>query len=125
MELYDRAQVGAREQGFIHEEALASEKAAEFYFSRGRDKVARDYLSEAYYGYVRWGATVKIRDLETRYPQIFSRMQPSQKAGLLDKPILSNSSKSGSSSESLDFGTVMKASLALLAKSFWATCWVS
>jgi signal transduction histidine kinase len=113
MELYDRAIAGAREEGFIHEEALANELAAEFYFSRGRDKVARDYLSEAYYGYVRWGATVKIRDLETRYPQIFSRMQPSQKDGLLDNPTLSNSSKTGSSSESLDFGTVMKASLAL------------
>ncbi len=71
---YDRAIAGAKEQGYIQEEALANELAAEFYFSRSQDKIARIYLTDAYYGYSRWGAKAIVKDLEARYPQIFSRI---------------------------------------------------
>ncbi|HEY9665610.1 MAG TPA: AAA family ATPase [Coleofasciculaceae cyanobacterium] len=111
MELYDRAIAGAKEQGYIQEEALASELAAEFYFSRRRENIARDYLTQSYYAYVQWGATVKIRDLETRYPHIFSRT-PQQKTTSIEVDRTTNSTMRGSSN-GLDFATVMKASQAL------------
>ncbi len=78
MELYDRAIAGAKENGFFHEEALATELAAEFYFSQSRVMIAKDYITQSYYAYVRWGATVKVRDLEARYPDIFYQI-PKQK----------------------------------------------
>ncbi|WP_039961408.1 ATP-binding protein, partial [Kamptonema sp. PCC 6506] len=61
---YERAINGAKEQGFIQEEALANERAAEFYLALGREKVAKTYMTEAYYCYIRWGAIAKVRDLE-------------------------------------------------------------
>ncbi|PIG92975.1 hybrid sensor histidine kinase/response regulator [Gloeocapsopsis sp. IPPAS B-1203] len=98
MEYYDRAIAQAKEQGYLQEEALANELAAEFYFSQGRNKVAQVYLVEAYYGYLRWGATAKVKDLATRYPHILAQ------------------TKQGNSEEgsrNLDLATVIKASQAL------------
>ena len=110
-ELYDRAIAGARKQGFTQEEALASELAAEFYFSRRRDNIAKDYLTQSYYAYAQWGATLKIRDLEARYPDIFSRMPQQKTTGLEMNRTLSSTTQG--SSGVLDLAAVMKASQAL------------
>ncbi|WP_375505306.1 PAS domain-containing protein [uncultured Nostoc sp.] len=77
-EFYEQAIQGARENGYIQEEALAYELAAKFYLARGREKFAQTYMKEAHYCYERWGATAKVKDLETRYPQFFP--QPSDAA---------------------------------------------
>ncbi|MCP6761847.1 MAG: AAA family ATPase [Fischerella sp. CENA71] len=82
MEFYDRSIAGAKEQGYIQEEALANELAAKFYFENGREKVAQAYLTDAYYGYIHWGATAKVRDLEAKYPQILSRISERKNQGL-------------------------------------------
>ncbi|MFB2768286.1 AAA family ATPase [Pelatocladus sp. BLCC-F211] len=82
MEFYDLSIVGAKEQGYIQEEALANELAAKFYFESGREKVAHTYLTDAYYGYIHWGATAKVRDLEAKYPQILSRISERKTQGL-------------------------------------------
>ncbi|WP_066380313.1 hybrid sensor histidine kinase/response regulator [Anabaena sp. CA = ATCC 33047] len=74
MEFYERAIAGAKQQGYIQEAALANELAAKFYFDCGRDKVAHSYLIDAYYGYMRWGATAKVKDLAAKYPHILSRI---------------------------------------------------
>jgi predicted ATPase/GAF domain-containing protein/tRNA A-37 threonylcarbamoyl transferase component Bud32 len=112
MEYYDRAIAGAKEQGYIQEEALASELAAEFYFSLGRDKFARIYLTQAYYGYIRWGAKTKVKDLESRYPLVFSEMLSRESIGI-EINRTTTTSTTGSSSAVLDLFTVNKASLAL------------
>ncbi|MEG4231275.1 AAA family ATPase [Microcoleus sp. Pol11C3] len=112
MEYYDRAIKGAQEQGYIQEQALASELAAEFYFSLGRDKFAQIYLTQAYYGYIRWGATAKVKDLESRYPLVFSEMLMRQSIGL-DINRTTTTSTTGGSSAVLDLSSVNKASLAL------------
>ncbi|HSF75986.1 MAG TPA: serine/threonine-protein kinase PknK, partial [Microcoleus sp.] len=57
---YDRAVKGASRNEYIHEAALANERAAEFYWAKGRNKVAQCYLRDAYYGYIHWGATAKV-----------------------------------------------------------------
>ncbi|MGF1486422.1 MAG: EAL domain-containing protein [Prochloraceae cyanobacterium] len=64
---YNRAIEGAKKSGYIHEEALANELAAEFYLGCDLEKVARSYLNNAYNNYLRWQAKIKIKYLEDRY----------------------------------------------------------
>jgi predicted ATPase len=61
---YERAIVGARNNQYIQEEALAYELAAKYYLGRGMDKIAQLYMKEAHYRYQQWGAVVKVEDLE-------------------------------------------------------------
>jgi GAF domain-containing protein len=78
MELYDLAISGARNNGYIQEEAIANELAAKFYLDSGKEKIAASYMQEAYYCYYRWGAKAKTDDLEQRYPELLgSILQPS------------------------------------------------
>ncbi|MBW4492054.1 MAG: AAA family ATPase [Oscillatoria princeps RMCB-10] len=111
IELYDRAIQGAKEKEYLQEEALANELAAEFYFSCGRDKVAQLYLAESYYGYMRWGAKAKVKDLESRYPQVFSRIAKADTGR--SEVTLTGTSTSGQKGSSLDLATVIKASQAV------------
>ena len=67
---YDLSIVGARENGFLLDEALANELAAKCYLSWGKDKIATAYLQEAYDCYSSWGAIAKLKDLEDAYPQL-------------------------------------------------------
>ncbi|MBW4489248.1 MAG: AAA family ATPase [Trichocoleus desertorum ATA4-8-CV12] len=106
-EFYDQAIIGAKAQGYLQEEALANERAAEFYFSLGRNKFAQAYLSEAYYGYVRWGAIAKVKHLEAKYPEIFSRSQQRESFNR-GKP--THRSTTGSHAQTLDLATIFKAS---------------
>ncbi len=111
MEYYDRAIKAAKEQRYIQEEALANELAADFYFSRGKDKVATTYLTDAYYAYIHWGATAKVKDLELRYPQIFSQILAREKFSIdLDR---TTSLTTAVGTFALDLTTVMKASQTL------------
>ncbi len=47
MQLYEQAIVSARENGFVHNEAIAYELAAAFYRQQGFEKIARTYLTES------------------------------------------------------------------------------
>jgi len=111
MEAYDLAVKNARQYRHRREEGVANERAALFYLDWGRDKIARTYLIEAYYSYARWGATAKIRQLETVYPQLLA-------------PILSRSGRSpqgatetivsdSTGADVLDLSTTIRASQAL------------
>jgi hypothetical protein len=68
--LYEQAIRSAQANGFVHNEALANELAARFYAARGFEKIANGYLREASYGYLRWGADGKVRQLDSLYPQL-------------------------------------------------------
>ncbi|MEG4575136.1 AAA family ATPase [Microcoleus sp. N3A4] len=111
MEYYDASIQGAREQGYIQEEALANERAAEFYFSRGREKIAEIYLTDAYYGYIRWGAKAKVKDLSEEYPEFLSRIL-TKEAPRFDGSRTTSSTTTGSLA-ALDFASVMKSSQAI------------
>ncbi len=114
MNYYDRAIQNAAAQGYIQEEALANELAAEYYLSLGREKVAKTYMTDAYYGYIRWGANGKVADLEERYPQLIVRMpEIDTYLGSNNFTLTATSSTAIESQKSLDFDTVMKASLAI------------
>ncbi len=114
MDFYDRAIQHSSEQGYIQEEALANELAAEYYLSLGREKVAKTYMTDAYYGYIRWGANAKVADLEERYPQLIVRMLETATLTSSNHHTLTVTSATVTGSQkSLDFATVMKASLAI------------
>jgi predicted ATPase/signal transduction histidine kinase/DNA-binding NarL/FixJ family response regulator/tRNA A-37 threonylcarbamoyl transferase component Bud32 len=111
MEYYDRAIAGAKEHGYIQEEALANELAAVFYSSLGKEKFADVYLTESYYGYVRWGAIEKVKHLESKYPQLFSQAT-SQISKKLEVDCTITSSNRGTSGD-FDLAAVIKASQAV------------
>ena len=68
--LYEQAIRSARANGFVHNEALAYELAARFYAARGFETIAHAYLRNARYGYLRWGADGKVRQLDQLYPHL-------------------------------------------------------
>ncbi|WP_017719061.1 trifunctional serine/threonine-protein kinase/ATP-binding protein/sensor histidine kinase [Kamptonema formosum] len=111
MEYYDRAIQGAKEHGYIQEEALASELAGEFHLARGRENMGRFYLLESYYAYIRWGAIAKVKDLEAQYPELFIRIAAPKSTGI--DIHRTTTTTSGSDSGFLDLAAVMKASLAI------------
>ncbi|NES88609.1 MULTISPECIES: protein kinase domain-containing protein [Okeania] len=105
---YEKAISGSSENDYIHEEAIANERAAEFYLSLGREKVAKTYMTEAYYCYISWGATAKIKDLEEHHSNLIIRTQTAEITKLdITKTISSITSKT---SKNLDFYTIIKAS---------------
>jgi signal transduction histidine kinase len=110
-QLYDRAIREATEQGYLHEEALANELAAEFYLSCGKEKIAQTYLTDAYYGYVRWGAVAKVKDLEARYPQFLSSITTKEITDIQEN--LALSSTATVSLATLDLYAILKASQAI------------
>ena len=67
MEYYDRAIIGARNNEYIQEEALANELAGKFYLQIHKNKVAKTYFLDAISCYQSWGATAKVKHLETNY----------------------------------------------------------
>ncbi len=67
---YDRAIAGALENDFVHDAAIANERAAQFYLDWGKNKIAASYLQDAYYDYSRWGAIAKVVALERDYPDL-------------------------------------------------------
>ncbi|MDR9896579.1 AAA family ATPase [Aetokthonos hydrillicola Thurmond2011] len=125
MELYDRAIAGAKEHDYIPDEALGNELAAKFYLEWGKQKIAQTYLTDAYYGYLRWGALAKVNDLIKGYSQLLSHVFQQEKISPHSgqKGTYSNNispkdreSLTGSSiniSDILDLASVVKASQAL------------
>lgn len=67
---YERAIVLANEGGFTPDQAIAHERAAQFYASQGLDRVALVYLREARYGYRKWGALAKVAQLDREHPDL-------------------------------------------------------
>ncbi|MBD2387666.1 trifunctional serine/threonine-protein kinase/ATP-binding protein/sensor histidine kinase [Cylindrospermum sp. FACHB-282] len=119
MLLYDRAISGAAENGYIQEVALANELAAEFYLALGKEKIAKTYMTEAYYSYNSWGAIAKVHDLEERYPELIIRSDKVTESDVNISSTISRNTrttKTGSTTSSgqiLDMATVMKLSQAI------------
>ena len=112
MEYYDRAIAAAKKQGYVNEEAVANERAAQFYLDWGRTKIAQNYLREAHYCYSQWGAIAKVKDLEERYGSLLS--QTLLKDGItITQTLAAGSLIRTRSGLSLDLATVQKAYQAL------------
>jgi PAS domain S-box-containing protein len=68
--LYEKAIRSANANGFVQNAAIANEVAARFYMARGFEKIGKAYLQDARYGYLRWGATGKVKQIDHLYPQL-------------------------------------------------------
>ncbi|MDJ0531811.1 MAG: AAA family ATPase [Xenococcaceae cyanobacterium MO_207.B15] len=110
-EHYDKAITEAAKAGYMHEAALAEELTGEFYLSRGKTKIAGYYLTDAYYGYWRWGALAKVQDLESKYSELITRIPTSELTATNTQEItIPNQSESLAK---LDLFSVIKASQAI------------
>ena len=75
---------------------------------------AQAYLTNAYYCYLRWGATAKIKDLEQQYPQLVKRFTKAN-TSIDSRNSLSNTSGI-TSGKILDLAALMKASQAIASE---------
>ncbi|NER37612.1 MAG: response regulator [Oscillatoria sp. SIO1A7] len=114
---YEAAIKGAKESGYLQEEALAYELAAEFYLEQGMEEFARTYINKAHYGYLRWQAIVKVEDLEKRYPQFLELVPASATTAIkatAGRTSTTSTIRTGThASAALDSLSVLKASQAL------------
>ncbi|MRG97435.1 AAA family ATPase [Polyangium spumosum] len=106
IDLFEAAIAGATEHGFIKDEALASERAAEHHVARGRKRLARAYVVEARKAYQRWGARAKVENIAARYEDLWENESPPW-----DLP--ANSSPGDRSFATLDTATVIRAAQAI------------
>ncbi len=67
IKLYRKAIQLFRDMGYIHFEALAHEMAMKAHLSMGFEEMGRVHLTEAYALYLKWGATAKVSDLESKH----------------------------------------------------------
>ena len=102
MDLYEQAIRSAHVNGFLHNEALAAELASRFYAARGFDLIAQGYLRKARAGYLAWGASGKVRQLNRLYPQLRAA-----------EPVPGLTSTIGTPVDQLDLATMIKVSQAL------------
>jgi PAS domain S-box-containing protein len=102
MELYEQAIRSAQANGFVQNQALAYELAARFYAARGFEQISDIYLRNARYGYVRWEADGKVRQLDRLYPHLPD-----------NEPVPGPISTIGAPVEHLDLETVAKVSQAV------------
>ncbi|MGK7926829.1 MAG: AAA family ATPase [Spirulina sp.] len=112
---YEQAATQAQSQGYGYEAALANELAAKFYLNWGKERLARDSLIEAYYGYARWGAKAKTDDLEQRYPHLLTPILARQQLGLGLRATLTSPTNSATMGlgELFDLDSLMKAARTL------------
>jgi PAS domain S-box-containing protein len=102
MRLYDQAIRLARDNGFVQNEGLANEIAANFYSARGFETISHAYLQNARSCYLRWGATGKVRQMDEANPHLRQQLTLSQPATTI-----------GAAVEQLDVGSVIKAAQAV------------
>ena len=110
MHHYDQAIALARENEFIHEEALADELAARYLLNQGQNDAARSYLRSALEKYEAWGAKRKVAHLKSRYPGLIADDRAEGAA---------------SPSANLDLGRFSKPRRPSPVPSSWNHCWRS
>jgi PAS domain S-box-containing protein len=101
LQLYEQAIRLARENGFVQNEGLAHELAAQYCLARQLETAGYAHLRNARNCYERWGAHGKVKQLDERYPRLREERTPT------------SSASSGASVGQLDVETVVRASQAL------------
>ena len=76
LRLYEEAIHLARENGFVQNEGLAHELAAQYYLARGLETAGYAHLRNARNCYDRWGAHGKVKQLDERYPRLREERTP-------------------------------------------------
>ncbi|WNC94904.1 AAA family ATPase [Paraburkholderia sp. FT54] len=102
MDLYEQAIRSARDNGFVHNEAIANERAAHFYARLGFETISYTYLRNARYCYARWGADAKVRQLDQSHPRLKDELPTVRPTDTIGTPV-----------DQLDLATVLKVSQAV------------
>ena len=100
MRSYEEAVRSARESGFLHNEAIASELAGRFYMAADLETNGYAHLRNARACFALWGGDGKVRQLESLYPRL-AVAEGHPRAETMD-----------AASQRLDVTTVVKASQA-------------
>ena len=98
---FDRAASAASEVGMGYAEAIACERAARWFEQAGKLRTARSFIVDAHYAWIKWGATVRAKQLESAYPRLRS-----SRTGPADATMTT-------SDTALDVQAVMRASQAI------------
>ncbi len=72
-QFYEQAIEGARDNGFLNDEALSHELLAKFYLGIGKEMQARMHLEQAHAQYEKWGAFAKALQIEASYSTLLTR----------------------------------------------------
>ena len=68
IESYQKSIALAQQSGFLHEEAIANERLAEYLLSNNQPDIAKVYLTRAFHLYQQWGAEIKLGQLQYKHP---------------------------------------------------------
>nr|WP_297354535.1 EAL domain-containing protein [uncultured Caldimonas sp.] len=109
LQLYGEAADAARQQGVVHQEALANELAGRFLQAQGERRLAAFHLRVARECYRRWGAQAKVRAMEAEHPDT---LRPGTAATLTSTDGLTSTGGSGT----VDAVTLMRAAQALASE---------
>ncbi|WP_437784305.1 AAA family ATPase [Sorangium sp. So ce1097] len=112
-DLYDQAIDLARESQFTHHEAIANELCGRFYLQRGRERIARWHLADAYRAYVRWGATTKAEHLAQEHERLLDAIAIGETQ---QTRVIGTTVTRRGSTESFDAATVVRAMQAVASE---------
>jgi GAF domain-containing protein len=101
LRLYEEAIHSARDNGFVQNEGVAHELAAQYCLARNLETAGYAYLRSARNCYDHWGAHGKVKQLDERYPRLREERTPTSAAAIAPP------------ARQLDVETVVKASQAL------------
>ncbi|MES0489121.1 MAG: AAA family ATPase [Leptospirales bacterium] len=112
--LYLEAIKLSNDQQITHEVAIANELMAKYYLSNNLVEIARIYMTNAYYSYMKWGCQPKMEALKQEYPQLISM----EALGFEDTTAGNNMSEVSTRSSilpssSLDLASILKNSQAI------------
>ncbi len=85
--LYEKAIQSSQANRFIHNEAVASEVAAQFYEARGFTIIANAYVRNARAAYEQWGAQGKVNQIDARFPHLQALSTPSVVGATIETPV--------------------------------------
>ncbi|WP_208592044.1 ATP-binding sensor histidine kinase [Gracilibacillus suaedae] len=74
---YHQAIENAEENGFLQDVAIANHCAANFYLAKQFPKTAKSYVTEAYNGYMNWGAVHIAEQIKQTYPDLLLQINTS------------------------------------------------
>jgi predicted ATPase/signal transduction histidine kinase/DNA-binding NarL/FixJ family response regulator len=114
MAKYDKAITLARQERFLHIEALAAQFCADFHLTAGRHSIAALYLHQARDAYARWGAFALVSHLEQKHHAVL-RNHP-MAALPIERTRTGLGTASTTGEVSLDVSTTIRAAQALASE---------
>ncbi|KAB8136755.1 AAA family ATPase [Gracilibacillus oryzae] len=83
MALYHEAIEQAEANGFLQDTAIANYCAANFYLASGLSQNAKSFMTEAYNGFLNWGAKHIASKIKQDYPQLLLQIKDSVLSGMV------------------------------------------